>query len=45
MPTNINRYYADLPFIAGDRETIKEAINDVKSVFGCYLDVALEKRE
>ena len=36
-------YYTDMPFIAGDGESIEEAINDVKSAFGCYLDVALEK--
>ena len=36
-------YYTDLPFIAGDGESIEEAINDAKSAFGCYLDVALEK--
>ena len=36
-------YYTDLPFIAGDGESIEEAISDAKSAFGCYLDVALEK--
>ena len=36
-------YYTDLPFIAGDGESIEEAINDAKSAFGCYIDVALEK--
>ena len=36
-------YYTDLPFIAGDGESVEEAINDAKSAFGCYLDVALEK--
>jgi len=36
-------YYTDLPFIAGDGESMEEAINDAKSAFGCYLDVALEK--
>ncbi len=36
-------YYTDLPFIAGDGENMEEAINDAKSAFGCYLDVALEK--
>ena len=38
-------YYTDLPFIAGDGESIEEAISDVKSAFGCYLEVALEKGE
>ena len=36
-------YYTDLPFIAGDGENMVEAINDAKSAFGSYLDVALEK--
>ena len=36
-------YYTDLPFIAGDGESIEGAINDAKSAFGCFLDVALEK--
>ena len=36
-------YYTDLPFIAGDGESIEEAIADAKSAFGCYLDVTLEK--
>jgi predicted RNase H-like HicB family nuclease len=36
-------YYTDLPFIAGDGESLEEAINDAKSAFSCYLDVALEK--
>ena len=36
-------YYTDLPHIAGDGETIEEAIADAKSAFACYLDVALEK--
>ena len=31
--------------IAGDGENIEEAINDAKSAFGCYVDVALEKGE
>jgi len=38
-------YYIDLPFIAGDGANIEEAINDAKSAFGCYLDVALEKED
>ncbi len=38
-------YYVDLPFIAGDGESMEEAINDAKSAFGCYLEVALEKGE
>jgi len=36
-------YYIDFPFVAGDGSSIEEAITDVKSAFGCYLDVALEK--
>lgn len=36
-------YYTDLSFIAGDGETIEEAIHDAKSAFASYLDVALEK--
>ena len=36
-------YYTDLPFIAGDGETIEEAIQDAKSAFASYLDVALEQ--
>ena len=40
---DILAYYTDLPFIAGDGESIEEAINDAKSAFACYLDVALEK--
>jgi len=36
-------YYTDFPFIAGDGESIEEAISDVKSAFSSYLDVALEK--
>ena len=38
-------YYIDLPFIAGDGESIEDAINDAKSAFACYVDVALEKGE
>jgi len=29
----------------GDGESIEEAIKDVKSVFGCYLEVTLENNE
>jgi predicted RNase H-like HicB family nuclease len=36
-------YYIDLPFIAGDGESMEEAILDAKLAFGCYVDVALEK--
>ncbi len=38
-------YYTDMPFIAGDGDTIEEAIIDAKSAFACYLDVALEKND
>ena len=36
-------YYTDLPFIAGDGDNIAEAIEDAKSAFASYLDVALEQ--
>ncbi len=36
-------YYTDLPFIAGDGEDIAEAIEDAKSAFASYLDIALEQ--
>jgi predicted RNase H-like HicB family nuclease len=36
-------YYTDLPFIAGDGEDIAEAIEDARSAFSCYLDVALKQ--
>lgn len=38
-------YYTDMPNIAGDGESIEEAIKDVKSAFGCYLEVALKNKE
>ena len=38
-------YSVDLPFIAGNGESMEEAINDAKSAFGCCLDVPLEKGE
>jgi predicted RNase H-like HicB family nuclease len=38
-------YYVDMPFIAGDGESIAEAIDDAKSAFASYLDVALAKGE
>ena len=38
-------YYIDMPGIAGDGESIQEAIEDVKSAFGCYVEVALENNE
>jgi predicted RNase H-like HicB family nuclease len=34
-------YYTDLPFVAGDGEDIAEAIEDAKSAFASYLDIAL----
>ena len=43
--SGILAYYIDLPVIAGDGESIEEAINDAKSAFACYVDVALEKGE
>ncbi len=36
-------YFTDLPFIAGDGESIAEAIEDAKSAFASYLDVALKQ--
>jgi len=36
-------YYVDLPFVAGDGETIEEAIEDARSAFASYLDVAIAK--
>ena len=36
-------YYTDLPFIAGDGENIAEAIEDARSAFASYLNVALEQ--
>ena len=36
-------YYTDLPFIAGDGDDIAGAIEDAKSAFSCYLDVALKQ--
>ena len=35
--SGILAYYIDLPFVIRDGESIEEAINDVKSAFGCYL--------
>ena len=36
-------YYTDMPFIAGDGENIAEAIEDARSAFSSYLDVALKE--
>ena len=36
-------YYTDMPFIAGDGESLEEAILDAKSAFASYVDVSLEK--
>ena len=38
-------YYKDFKGVMGDGENMEEAMVDVKSAFGCYLDVALEKGE
>ena len=38
-------YYKDHKGIMGDGEEIEEAIEDAKSAFACYLEVALEKGE
>ena len=36
-------YYTDMTFIAGDGEDIAEAIEDAKSAFSSYVDVALNQ--
>lgn len=41
--SGILAYYTDMPFVAGDGDTIAEAIEDAKSAFASYLDLALEK--
>jgi predicted RNase H-like HicB family nuclease len=38
-------YYKDFQGVMGDGESMEEALIDVKSAFGCYLEVALEKDE
>ncbi len=38
-------YYKDFQGVMGDGESVEEALDDVKSAFGCYLEVALEKSE
>ncbi|CAA6804531.1 MAG: Unknown protein [uncultured Campylobacterales bacterium] len=38
-------YYVDMPNIAVDGKDYDEAIKDLKSAFGCYLDVALTLKE
>ena len=38
-------YYKDFKGVMGDGETADEAIEDVKSAFKCYLEVALENKE
>ena len=38
-------YYKDFKGIMGDGETADEAIEDVKSAFACYLEIALENNE
>ena len=34
-----------MPNIAGDGKDHNEAIKDLKSAFGCYLDIALTLKE
>ena len=41
--SGIVAYFTDLPFVAGDGEDIAEAIEDARSAFASYLDVALEQ--
>ncbi len=38
-------YYKDFKGVMGDGETTEEAIQDVKSAFSCYLEVALSNQE
>ena len=38
-------YYKDFKGVMGDGETADEAIEDVKSAFKSYLEVALENKE
>lgn len=38
-------YYKDFKGVMGDGESADEAIEDVKSAFKCYLEVALENGE
>ena len=38
-------YYKDFKGVMGDGETADKAIEDVKSAFKCYLEVALENEE
>jgi predicted RNase H-like HicB family nuclease len=35
-------YYIDMPFIAGDGESLEEAITDARMAFESWLDVALQ---
>jgi len=38
-------YYKDFKGVMGDGESADEALEDVKSAFACYLEVAIEKGE
>jgi len=38
-------YYKDFKGVMGDGESADEALEDVKSAFVCYLEVALENNE
>jgi predicted RNase H-like HicB family nuclease len=38
-------YYKDYKGVMGDGETAQEAMDDAKSAFGCFLEVAIEKDE
>jgi predicted RNase H-like HicB family nuclease len=40
--SGILAYYVDMPFIAGDGDSIEEAIADARMAFGAWIDVALE---
>ena len=38
-------YYKDFKGVMGDGETANEALEDVKSAFSCYLNVAIINKE
>ena len=38
-------YYKDFKGVMGDGESMEEAMEDVKSAFSCYVEVALENNQ
>jgi predicted RNase H-like HicB family nuclease len=38
-------YYKDFKGVMGDGESMEESMEDVKSAFSCYVEVALENNE